>query len=369
MNTLRLLGSGFLCFLLMISLSVFGMAFLINNTILNPDFVVAQTDKLDMTALSHDYADELISEELPQEAEFLKEAIYDVVADQEPWFKEQFGIAVYTSYDYFLGKSDRFEINIPLDDLKANVRDSLWQTLQDFLVHNASSIPQDLLIPYIDEHYQEIVDVIPPQYLPQEMVSLKGDQLRTYIHQHYNEFNNALQTAFILPEVSGLILNQIQPYFDRYYNDFVDEFPGTQSITEDDIPSDVMENLRTAKSGIGYFHTGYYVLIAFMVLLVAGIILLNRNVKDSSRTLGKIFLINGVVVFAGVLFARYFDFLKYIPDLPSSLDNWLSSLIKDALLPLQWFSLGILILGTVLIVVSIFYRPRKVQEPAETEQE
>jgi hypothetical protein len=369
MNALRRLGSGFLCFLLLMALSVFGMAFLINNTILDPDFVVAQTDKLDMTALSHDYADELLSEELPQEAEFLKQTIYNVVADQEPWLKEQFSIAVDASYDYFLGKSDRFEINIPLDDLKANVRDSLWQTLQDFLAHNASSIPQDLLMPYIDEHYQEIVDVIPPQYLPQEMANLKGDQIRTYIHQHYDEFITALQTAFILPAVSDLILNQIQPYFDRYYKDFVDEFPGTQSITEDDIPSDVMENLRTAKNGIGYFHTGYYAMIAFMLLLVVGIILINRTVKDSSHALGIVLLIYGVAEFAGVLFARYFDFVKYIPDLPSSLDNWLSSLIKDTLLPLQWFSLGILILGIVLIVVYIIYRPRKEQEPIQTEQE
>jgi hypothetical protein len=369
MSALRRLGSGVLCFLLLISLSVFGIAFLINSTILNPDFVAAQTDKLDMTALSRDYADDLISEESSQEAEFLKEAIYNVVADQEPWLKEQFNIAVYTSYEYFLGKSDHFEINIPLDDLKANIKDSLWHTLQDFLTHNASSIPEDLLMPYIDEYYQEIVDVIPPQYLPQEMAGLKGDQLRVYIHQHYDEFITTLQTAFIIPGVSGLVLHQIQPYFDRYYNDFVDEFPGTQSITEDDISFDIMEDLRTARNGIGYFRTGYYTLIAFMVLLVAGIILANRSVKDSSRTLGKIFLVYGIVEFAAVLFARYFDFIKYIPDLPSSVESWLSGFTKDMLLPLQWFSLGILILGIVLIVVYIFYKPRTVEKIIQTEQE
>jgi hypothetical protein len=357
-NTLKRLGSGILCFLLLISLSVFGMAFLINSTILDPDFVAAQTDKLDMTALSHDYADELISEELPQDAEFLKEAIYEVIADQEPWLKEQFNIAVYAGYDYFLGKTDRFEINIPLDELKANVRDSLWQTLQDFLAHDTSSIPQDLLMPYIDDNYQEIVDAIPTQYLPPTMVSLLGEPLRLYIHQHYNEFITALQMAFMVPGVSTLVLDQIQPYFDRYYYDFVDDFPGTQAITEDDVPSDIMENLRTARQSIGYFHTGYFALIAFMVLLVAGVILINRSVRESSRALGIVFLIYGVAEFAGVLFARYFDFIKYIHDLPSSLETWLSSLIKDSLLPLQWFSLGILILGVVLFVVSKVYKPR-----------
>jgi hypothetical protein len=363
MKAFKRLGSSILCFLLLISLSVFGMAFLINSTILSPDFVAAQTYKLDIAALARDYADDMIGDELPQENEFLKEAIYEVASDQEPWLKEQFSITVYTGYDYFLGKSDRFEINIPLDELKENVRDSLWETLKDFLAHNASSIPKDLLMPYIDDYYQEIVDVIPPQYLPPEMVGLNGEQLRLYIHQHYDEFIASLQTAFILPVVSGLILGQIQPYFDRYYNDFVDDFSGTQAITEDDIPSDVMENLRTARESIGYFHTGYYCLIALMILMVAGIILINRNVKDASRALGKVFLIYGVVEFAVILFARYFNFIKYIPDLPSSLESWLSGFIKDTLLPLQWLSLGILILGAVLIVVSIlFKRPKAIEQ-------
>jgi hypothetical protein len=363
MNVFKRLGSSILCFLLLISLYVFGMAFLINSTILNSDFVVAQMDKLDIAAVARDYADEMISDELPQENEFLREAIYEVASDQEPWLKEQFSIAVHTGYDYLLGKSDRFEINVPLDELKENVRDSLWETLKDFLAHNASSIPKDLLMPYIDDYYQEIVDVIPTQYLPPEMVGLKGEQLRLYIHQHYDEFITSLQTAFMLPVVSGLILGQIQPYFDRYYNDFVDEFAGTQTITEDDIPSDVMENLHTARKSIGYFYTGYYCLIALMVLLVAGIILINLNVKEASRALGKVFLIYGVVEFAVILFARYFNFVKYIPDLPYSLESWLSGFIKNTLLPLQWLSLGILILGVVLIVVSIlFKRPKAIEQ-------
>jgi hypothetical protein len=362
MNALKRLGSGFLCFLLLISLAVFGMMFLVNRTALKPDFVAAQADKLDMTALARDYADELISEELPQDAEFLKEAIYEVIADHEPWLKEQFRNAVYASYDYLLGKSDRFEINIPLDDLKANVRDSLWETLQTFLAREASSIPRDLLMPYIDEHYQEIIPLIPPQYLPPEMVGLTGQQLKDYLDQHYDEVTAMLQTAFLVPGVSNLILEQIQPYFDRYCNDFVDDFPGTQAITENDIPADVMDDLRLARRSIGYFYAVYYALIAFMVLLVAGIILINRSVKESSRALGIVFLIYGVADFAGALFVRYFDFVRFFPDLPSWLKHWLPGVIKDSLLPLQWFSLGILILGAVLIVVFIVYKPRTAQE-------
>jgi len=365
MNALKRLGTGILSFLLLVSLSVFGVAFFINSTILQPDFVAAQVDKLDMAAVTSEYADDFIEDERPQEAAFLKEAVYQVAADQEPWLTEQFNIAVYAGYDYFLGKTDHLVINIPLDELKANVKDSLWETLKDFLAHDASAIPQSLLLPYIDAYYQDIVDVIPTEYLPAGMAGLSGEPLRLYIHQHYTEFIDALQIAFRLPVVSGLVLGQIQPYFNDYYDDFVAEFSGTRTITEADISPDVMDSLQTARKSIGYFHAGYYALIALMILLVAGIILINRNIKDAFRALGVTFLIYGIAEFAGVLFARYFNFVKYIPDLPSSLDTWLSGFIKDMLLPLQWFSLGILILGAVLLIVSVWYNPRTPQAPEE----
>ena len=365
MNVLRRLGTGILSFLLLVSLSVFGVAFFINSTLLQPDFVAEQVDKLDMAAVASDYADDFIDEERPQEAEFLKEAIYQVAADQEPWLTEQISIAVHSSYDYFLGETDRLEITIPLDELKANVRDSLWETLKDFLAHDASAVPQSLLMPYIDQYYQDIVDVIPHEYLPPGMAGLSGEPLRLYIHQHYSEFMNLIETTFRLPVVSGLILGQIQPYFNEYYADFVDEFEGTQTITEDDIPSDVMDDLQTARKGIGYFQAGYYALIALMVLLTAGIILINRSVKDACRSLGVTFLVYGAAEFAGVIFARYFNFVKYIPDLPPSMDTWMSGFIKDVLLPLQWFSLAILILGFVLFLVSVLYKPRTPPAPEE----
>ncbi len=366
MSILKGLGTGILSFLLLVSLCVFGMAFLISSTVLNPDFIVAQGEKLDMTTLAREYFDEEISKELPEEAEFLKEAVYDVVADQEPWLREQLNIAIYAGYDFLLGKSERLEINIPLDTLKANVKESLWQTLQDFLAHKADEIPEDVLRPYIEENFHELISVIPEQLLPSGISEWTENQFRAYLDQHYDEFLDIFQTAYRVPGVSALILGQIQPYFDRYYDDFVDEFPDSQVIDENEIPSDIMESLETARKCIRYFYIGYYVLIAFMVLLVAAIILINRNVKDSSRSLGIVFLIYGVAEFAGVLFARYFDFLKLIPDLPSSLETWLSGLIKDTLLPLQWFSLGILILGVVLVVVSFVYRRRTAPESAQS---
>ncbi len=357
MKFLKSLGTGILSLLLLVSLAVFGMAFVINSTLLNPNFVITQGDKLDLAAVARSFFDEQFSKDMPEDAEFIKDAALNVIADQEPWIRDQFRNAVHATYDFFLGKSDQFEIDIPLGTLKSDVNQSLWQTLQKFLAQKINLIPEDLLRPYIEEHYQELISVIPPQYLPSEMVGLSGNQLRIYLDQHWDEVIAVLQRAYLVPGVSTLILNQIQPYFNSYYDDITKDLPEAQVIDKDQIPSDVMEQLETARRSIGYFHIGFYALIALMVLLIGCIILINRNVRDSSLALGIVFLIYGIADFAGVLFARYFDFVKYIPDLPSSLDTWLPNMVKDALLPLQWFSLGILILGVALVVVSIVYKP------------
>jgi hypothetical protein len=356
MGLLKGLGNGFLSFLLLLSLSVFGVSFLLNSTVLNPDFIVARVDKLDITTITRDIVDEQISEDLPEEAEFLKSAAYAVIAEREPWLKEQFNNAIYTGYDFLLGKSDRLEIIIPLESLKTDFKESLWQTLGEFLKQNASQIPEDLLIPYIEDYYQELISQVPEQLLPAGMAGLVGSELDMYLHEHYDQVTFLLQTAFNVPGLSGWMLGQIRPYFDEYYDSFVEDLPAEQVINEQEIPEEVMEQLWLARKYIGEFQTGYYILIACMLLLAAGIILINRNIKDISRILGITFIIYGALELIGVIVARGLQPAAYIADLPASVETPLAGLFRDFLAPLQWFSLGILIAGIALLVVSFVYR-------------
>jgi hypothetical protein len=360
MGVLKGLGTGILSFLLFISLSVWGSAFLINSTVLNPAFVAGQVNKLDVTAVARDIIDDQISQELtdePDEVEFIAEAVYAVVAEQEPWLKEQADNAVYEGYDFLLGKSDRLEIIVPLESLKADFKESLWETLKKFLRQNASKIPEDLLVPYIMDYYQELVGSIPEFLLPPGMAGLMGNELESYLHQNYDQVTDILQKALLVPGVSDLIMSQIRPYFDEYYDDFVRDIPSEQVYNEEEIPADIMEQLWLAREYIGYFKTGYYALIAFMLLLVAGIILINRNVKDSTRALGIVLTVYGVWELAGVIISRSINWLTSLPeDLPAALVPWLDGLIKDSLAPLLWFSLGVLIIGVALLVLSFVYR-------------
>jgi hypothetical protein len=299
MRVLKGFGLVILSFLLFLSLSVFGIAFMINSTLLNPDFVAAEVDKIDVSALVIELTEEQIGEQLPEEVLFLKEAFYKVISDQEPWLKEQVNTAIYSGYDYFLGKSDSLNILISLEPLKISLRDSLWQT-----------------------------------------------------------FNEDLPL-----ELFGLSEDQVKPYFDDYYQEIAKQIPSELAVDESIIPPEAMEQIRQVKRGIGYFQTGYGALIGFMVLLVAGIILINRNVRDTTRGLGIIFLIYGIIEFAGVYFARNFAPTSLpLHDVPPMLQPWLMGLYSDLLAPLQMFSLGVLIGGVVLLVVSFVYKPREEED-------
>ena len=300
MNVLKGLVLGLLSFLLFLSLAVFGIAFTLNSTILNPDFVVSEVDKIEVSPLIREIAEEQIGELLPEEAQFLEEALYSIISDQEPWLKEQVSAAIYSGYEFLLGETERLSLIISLEPLKEGLRDSLWQAFT--------------------------------QSLPPELIDV--------------------------PQA------QIEQYFNEFYQGFVVLIPASFEVDESFMPPEVMAQIIQARQGIGYFQTGYNALIGFMVLLILGIVLMNRQVRGTTRGLGITFLIYGAIEYAGTFVARQFvpTQLPMLPDIPSSLQMWLLGLFGDILAPLQMFSLGCLIGGAVLLIISFVYRPRLEEE-------
>jgi hypothetical protein len=366
-KVLKGFGTGILSFLLFLSLSVFGIAFMLNSTLLNPDFVADELDKLDVTALVKELTEEQISEQLPEEVSFIKEDLYDIISEQEPWLKEQLNTAIYSGYDYFLGKSDRLEVLISLESLKASLRDSLWQTFHEYISSDLSNLPEDVLKPYLDRYYQEFIGQIPEEYLPSELAGLPEDELKPYLDQYYQEFVEELPIERLPPELIAQLEEQIEPYFDQYYQEFADQIPSEYEISESSLSPEAMEQIREVKSDIGIFQTAYNYLIVFMVVLVLGIILINRDVRVITRSLGISLLIYGAFEFAGIYVARHYmtTSLPMPSDIPVSLQTWLSGFTSDLLAPLQAFSLGLLIGGVVLLVVSFVYRRRSTEDEIE----
>ena len=163
MSLLKGLLATILTMLLFFSLAVFSTLFMLRITLLDPDFVVAQVDRLDVSALAREMIEEQVSGQLPPEAAFLEEALYETIEDNEPLIKEQVNAAIYSSYDYLLGKTDRLYMVFSLEPLKADLKDRVWQLFQqniESLPPQVSALPPEILRGYFEEFYQQFAPYV-----------------------------------------------------------------------------------------------------------------------------------------------------------------------------------------------------------------
>ena len=310
MKVLKGFALAILSFILFLSLVVFGAAYTVNSTLLNPDFVVAEVDRLDISSIAGDLLTEQISQNLPEEAQFLEGIIYttvpEIISAQEPWIKEQVSTAVYSGYDFLLGKNDRLIITIQLESLKEDLGNSLRENMKPLIMES----------------------------LPAELASAPQPLIDQFIDQ----------------------------YFDEFYQQFADEIPSELEIDESFIPPDVMEQIIMAKQVINYFQFGYYGLIGLMILLVLAIILIGRWPRCITLPLGITFLLYGAIQYAAILAGK--DLLPsslLIYEVPSVIQPWLLGLVNDFIAPLEVFSLGMLAGGVVLLMVSFIVKPHEAE--------
>jgi hypothetical protein len=295
MKFLKGLGLAILGFLLFLSLSIFGLVLTLNQTILNPDFVVSQVDRLNIPSLAKEMLSQQISQlEVPAPYEpYVAEVMDDTIADLEPWIKEQARDGIYSFYDYLEGRSQSLSLTVSLEPVKESLRDNL----------------------------REAVLQSPP------------------------------------PELAGLPPAEIERYFNEYYEQISQEIPSTFEFTEASLDPQVMAQLEQAKQVVGYLHLTYNALIGLILLLILGIVLINRKVKGSTRGLGTTFLTCGALSYAGVLVAKNVAGTQLTQlDIPVYLQAWTPQFLSDFLAPLEMYGIGLMAAGVALLVVSFVYK-------------
>ena len=82
MKSLKGLALFLLSSLLFLSLTVFGFAYMLNNTLLNPDFVTTQLNRLNISSL----VEEILSQ---QPEDVTSEALVKTITELEPAMKER----------------------------------------------------------------------------------------------------------------------------------------------------------------------------------------------------------------------------------------------------------------------------------------
>lgn len=394
MKFLKNLALSLLSFLLFLSLSIFGLAFMLNSTILNPNFVTSELKRLDISSL----AEELISEQIPREesAGEMETALVNTITELEPLVKEQVSVATYSIYDYLLGKSQDLDLALILKDTvlsrdfivsivdKLDISFLAGEYLKPQLTGN---IPAEMgyLGEYLDEYLDDVITELEPWL--KEQVSTAADPIADYLLGERQSLSvvislepvkeslrEKLWEAFQKsppPELANLPQSELRQHFDEFFTEFTEAIPATfeldQSLLGTKIPAQIAEALAEAEEAleevrqyVGYFQLGYAALIALMVLLCLGIVLIHRQVRGATRGLGTTFLTYGAFGYAGIFVAKYFMRTQLtLSELPAPLPTWLPQFLNNLIAPLEMLSLGFLIGGIVLIVVSFVYKSRQ----------
>ena len=386
MSALKIVAIALLSLLLVLCLVVFGLLFSIKMTAFNTGYVKNRLETLPVAALLEEAEFDEGMEDNPELVELLK----SVILDNETEIKQQTGELVDIVYDYLKGKRDNLE---PAQALSQTVMDTDFATsilasadlapLMEEIIENMLDeviLPYDLSVePYIDDIAYDLepwlktqaTAAIPPVF--DYILSFSQDtNITISLEQPTAIIRDTLRQEFLqsLPaEFAGMTPAELEQEFDRVFNDFAGDIPTEIDISAEfiasDMQSEVTRSLADAEEAftesrryIGYFNLTYGMLIGFILLLIAGIILIYREVRGASRTLGSIFLSHGVFSLIAVFIARSVSGgqMSRLEDIPSSMQEWITQSIASTLTPMLILAIVLLIIGAALLAVSFFYK-------------
>ncbi len=305
MKFLKGLAVSFLSLILFFSLSLFGLIYMLDKTILNADFIAMEIDKLNVAQLSREIINMQMpkGQEMPVDSKLITEAIYQVLTRFEPQLKAEAKQAVRSGYDYLLGRTNQLNIVIDLEPIKANLKENLRQSALDAL---KNSPPPEL-------------QAIPPELYQQ------------YFDQYFGQF------------------------FEQFYQEIDKNIPPTIALDESKIPPEALPQIRQIRMYLGYYPLVFKGLIGLMAILVILIILIERSLKGITRSLGL-----GLLFYGGFGYLLDFAALKFAPSIPMPpgtppyLESWIMGLANDFTAPLKTLAIGMAIIGAVLFILSFF---------------
>jgi len=272
------------------AISALGFAFMLNQTVMDPNFTAAEVDKMDMAAVasaiiqvpdSGNNANTFIP------ATTVNAAITSSIKAAEPELKSELRTALFSTYDYFLGRSDSLNISISLDSVKNNLNSTLWTYIQKS----------------------------PPSQIPSA---------------------------------------QLQSYFNSYFDQSFGSLLSPIKIDSGKFDASTKNTTQQIKQYIAYYQFWWVTIPLILVLAVAIILLennLRHSLRDLGINL---FLFGALGIVSDYLLNRYATPSTVIPGLPAAVSSWLNGFLNDVAAPLNTFSIAVAVIGVVLFVVSFF---------------
>jgi hypothetical protein len=156
MTFLKSIALGLVGFWLFFTLSLLCLASTLNLTALNPQFAVAEVEKLDLESTVR----EMLADRIPLEESYLT-AIDNTITELKPWIDQQISEVISACYDYLLSRAENIDLNISIETLKSVLVDKLTQA------YLQSSPPEYLRLSpsekdrFIKEMQQQTLDLFP----------------------------------------------------------------------------------------------------------------------------------------------------------------------------------------------------------------
>jgi hypothetical protein len=295
MIVLKGIALGLFGFFLCLVLPFLGIAIAVNCTLLNPQFMVSEIEKLDINSVAH----QAIADQLPSDYRSYLPVIDATLVEIKPWVNQQIHEIIYRSNDYILGKTSEFKITVST------------ASVTPILVNNLT---------------QSFLQAPPSEYL--QLTSAQKSQ-------YLAEFQQQLRDAI----------------------------PSTLEINQDMLGAEGAQMLQQARELAGYVRSSLYVLAITAAMLILLMILIIRNKKVASRSLGIIFLIEGAFGAISFFTAKHFvPPVLPLTNLPGSVQSWSIQFVNDLILPVGVFCLSLLAVGIALVIVSFFIGAKQTGE-------
>ena len=294
----------------------------LRSTLLSTDFTTTLIDKLDISSLALEFLEEHITDIIPGDMDFIIDELDDTIATLEPSIKQAISDNIDGILDYLLGETSSLSIVISLE----LVRDDLEATLRQAFLDNIPPWWEDWLQAEIDNRLEEFLadamDMTPENFEFDE--ELLGSEISEQVTDGLGEAEDALAEA------------------------------------RDGIHDGLLEaedRLDEARDYLGWFITGYWGLIAVIVVLILAIIGIYRQVRGASLHLGIMLVVFGIIEYAGILVGRnVIGRLTWDSDIPvEPLQDQAQQVLTGVTGPLAALNIGLIVIGIILIAVAIIY--------------
>ena len=157
MNFLRGMATGLTGCILFFILPLLGLGIMINVTLLNPNFIETEVEKLEITEVAR----EIITDQIPPEDFAYISGIEDTLIEIKPWANEQAGNIIKGVYDYLLGKAEEIRVTIDMDPLRESLATNLTEVYLENPPEGFDQLPVSEQHQTAADFKQQVAEIIP----------------------------------------------------------------------------------------------------------------------------------------------------------------------------------------------------------------